>query len=49
MRRLWIFFIFVGLFSLSYQLGAMSEVDLEEAEAFLEEFEADITECCCNL
>ena len=39
MRRLWIFFIFVGLFSLSYQLGAMSEVDLEEAEAFLEEFE----------
>ena len=39
MRRIWIFFIFVGLFSLSYQLGSMSEVNLEEAEAFLEEFE----------
>lgn len=39
MRRIIIFFIFVGLFSLSYQIGSMSEVDLEEAEKFLEEFE----------
>ena len=39
MRRIWIFFIFVGLFSASYQIGSMMEVDKQEAEKFLEEFE----------
>jgi len=38
MRRVIIFFIFVGLFALSFQIGAMSEVDPEEAEEFLKEF-----------
>lgn len=40
MKRVYIFFIFVGIFSGAYQLGAMSTVDTEEAEKFLEEFEA---------
>lgn len=38
MRRIWIFFIFVGLFSAAYQLGSMSDVDDEEAKKFIEEF-----------
>lgn len=37
--RLVIFFIFMGLFSLAYQLGSMSEVSDEEANAFMTEFE----------
>jgi hypothetical protein len=32
------FFIFLGLFSLSYQIGAMYEVSDEEANAFVQEF-----------
>ena len=40
MRRVVIFFIFVGLFSVAYQLGSMSEVDEDEAQNFIEEFEA---------
>ena len=40
MKRVYIFFIFVGIFSGAYQLGSMSTVDPEEAEKFLEEFEA---------
>ena len=40
MKRVYIFFIFVGIFSGAYQLGSMSTVDTEEAEKFLEEFEA---------
>jgi len=39
MKRVLIFFIFMGLFSAAYQIGAMSEVSEEEALAFLEEFE----------
>ena len=40
MKRIYIFFIFVGIFSGAYQLGSMTTVDTEEAEKFLEEFEA---------
>ena len=32
------FFIFVGLFTASFQLGSMIEVSLEDAELFMEEF-----------
>ena len=39
MKRIYIFFIFVGIFSAAYQIGSMSTVDTEEAEKFLEEFE----------
>ena len=39
MKRIYIFFIFVGIFSAAYQIGSMSTVDSEEAEKFLEEFE----------
>ena len=39
-KRVYIFFIFMGLFSASYQIGSMTDVDTEEAEKFLEEFEA---------
>jgi len=38
-RRLITFFVFVGLFSLSYQIGSMSEVSTADALEFLEEFE----------
>ena len=39
-RRIIIFFVFVGLFSLSYQIGSMSQVPEEEAQIFLEEFQS---------
>ena len=39
-KRILVFFIFMGLFSLSYWIGSIFTVELEEAEAFLEEFEA---------
>ena len=38
-RRLITFFVFVGLFSLSYQIGSMSEVSTEDALKVMEEFE----------
>jgi len=38
-KRILVFFIFMGLFSLSYWIGSLFPVELEEAEAFLEEFE----------
>ena len=38
-KRILVFFIFMGLFSLSYWIGSIFPVELEEAEAFLEEFE----------
>jgi len=37
--RIVIFFIFVGLFSLAYQIGAMTTPDEEDADAFMLEFE----------
>ena len=37
-KRVLAFFIFVGLFSLSYFIGSLSEVPEEDAQAFLEEF-----------
>jgi hypothetical protein len=43
MKRILIFFIFMGLFSAAYQIGSMTEVNEEEALAFLEEFQ-DIIE-----
>jgi hypothetical protein len=36
-KRILVFFIFMGLFSLSYWIGSIFTVELEEAEAFLEE------------
>jgi len=36
--RIITFFIFLGLFSLSFQVGAMSDVSDEEANAFVQEF-----------
>ena len=38
-KRIIVFFIFMGLFSLSYWIGSIFTVEQEEAEAFLEEFE----------
>jgi len=38
-KRIITFFVFVGLFSLSYQIGSMSEVSIRDAMAFMEEFE----------
>jgi len=38
-KRILVFFIFMGLFSLAYQIGAMSEVNEEEALEFMKEFE----------
>ena len=38
-KRIITFFVFVGLFSLSYQIGSMSEVSIRDAVAFMEEFE----------
>jgi len=37
--RILLFFIFVGLFSLAYQIGAMSVVGEEEADMFMEAFQ----------
>jgi len=37
--RIVLFFIFLGLFSLSFQIGAMSKVSYEEANAFANEFQ----------
>ncbi len=36
--RIITFFIFMGIFSLSFQIGATSEVSLEEANDFVQEF-----------
>ncbi len=38
-KRIITFFVFVGLFSLSYQIGSMNEVSTEDALEFMEEFE----------
>ncbi len=38
-KRIITFFVFVGLFSLSYQIGSMSEVSTSDALEVLEEFE----------
>jgi len=38
-KRIIVFFIFMGLFSLAYQIGSMSEVSEEEALEFMKEFE----------
>ena len=37
--RILLFFIFVGLFSLAYQIGSMSVVGEEEADMFMEAFQ----------
>ena len=37
--RIIIFFIFLGLFAATYQIGSMSTVSEEEANAFMAEFE----------
>jgi hypothetical protein len=37
--RIITFFIFMGLFTITFQLGTMSEVSEEEANIFMEEFE----------
>ncbi len=33
------FFVFMGLFTLAFQIGTMSEVSEEQANLFMEEFE----------
>ncbi len=38
-KRILVFFIFMGLFSLSYWIGSILPVEQEDAEAFLVEFE----------
>ena len=38
-KRILVFFIFMGLFSLAYQIGAMNEVSEEDALEFMKEFE----------
>ena len=38
--RIITFFVFVGLFTAAFQLGSMSTVNEEEANAFMKEFEA---------
>ena len=42
--RIFLFFIFLGLFSLSFQIGAMSKVSYEEANNFGNEFLAVMEE-----
>jgi hypothetical protein len=42
-KRIIVFFIFIGLFTTSYYIGSQTEVSLEEALAFQEEF-ADLIE-----
>jgi len=37
--RIIIFFIFLGIFAAAFQIGSMSSVSEEEAEAFMSEFE----------
>ena len=37
--RIIVFFIFLGLFAVAYQIGSMSTVSEEEAKAFMAEFE----------
>ena len=38
-KRAIVFFIFVGLFTLSYYLGSLTEISEEDARIFMEEFE----------
>lgn len=38
-QRIILFFIFMGIFSMIFQLGSMSEVSEDEANIFMEEFE----------
>ena len=38
--RTLVFFVFVGLFTLAYWLGSITQVDPEDAQEFLKEFEA---------
>lgn len=37
-QRISVFFIFMGLYSLSYQIGALSEIGDDDSASFLEEF-----------
>ena len=37
--RIITFFIFLGIFAAAYQIGSMSSVSEEEANAFMSEFE----------
>jgi len=38
--RIIIFFVFIGLFSIAFQIGSMTEVSEEDALIFMEEFKA---------
>ena len=42
--RIITFFIFMGLFSVTYQIGSMSQVSEEEANTFMSEFEKLVTD-----
>ena len=37
--RLWLFFLFMALFSATYQLGSMSTITMNDAQLFMDEFE----------
>ncbi|MBT8251361.1 MAG: stage II sporulation protein M, partial [Nitrosopumilus sp.] len=37
--RIILFFIFLGVFSVTYQIGSMSDVSEDEANIFMDEFE----------
>lgn len=37
-QRIIIFFIFVGLFTISYYIGSLTEISQEDAEIFMDEF-----------
>jgi len=37
-QRIIVFFIFIGLFTTSYYIGSLSEISVEDAEIFMEEF-----------
>lgn len=43
-KRIILFFIFVGLFSVSYQIGVLSPVSEDDSSEFLDEFQATIGE-----
>ena len=39
MRRLWTFLIFMALFTVAYQLGSLTEIDVDDARKLLDEFD----------
>ncbi|ABK78451.1 hypothetical protein CENSYa_1841 [Cenarchaeum symbiosum A] len=42
MKRAYVFLIFLGIFTLAYQIGAMWPVDTDEAQEFMDEFREQV-------